>query len=363
MGLIQDTKDLLQRSSESDYNSIPFTYLPRVSEKVPGIMQGTYYLLGAYSSVGKTNIGDDTFLFSVYDWVLQHPHVKVKWFYESFEINKNIKMVKGASRKVFLDTGLRLDVQYLLNRKAKYRCSQEHLDLARKALDYMEPMEDMLQINDEPLNPEGVRKRIYDYCTHPSTAKVLWETYEDEYGKQKKRIISYQRRDPNEYVIGMLDHASLTSVDSGSSLKQTIDKMSSNYVWLRNIFGITPVVIQQVGTDSINREARQAEDIIPGPETFADSKYAYRDANVVFTVAAPHMFEMGKFKKYQVTKAFRYLQCIKNRDGDCPFGVGLYMDGGVNKIYELPIPDDLTSEDYERMARWNWTPNWHGKLF
>ena len=188
MGIIQETLELIRENQNKEFNSIPFRSAC-LEENLNGINQGTYFLCGGYSGSGKTTLADDLFLFSVFDWLKKFNFGKQRatWFYYSFEINKHIKMAKAASRRIFHQHGLQMNVNYILSRGLKNRISDEDYALVKTNLEYYEEMEDFLHIYDEPTNPYQIKNDVYKFCTDPSFANVEYETFEAE-GKEKQRI-------------------------------------------------------------------------------------------------------------------------------------------------------------------------------
>ena len=64
----------------------------RLVQFIPGIQQGTYYLIGGETGSGKTAFTDDAFLYNPYDWYkASDTGIKLKVFYWSLEIDKEIK--------------------------------------------------------------------------------------------------------------------------------------------------------------------------------------------------------------------------------------------------------------------------------
>lgn len=353
MGLIQETLDLIKSNQEQEFNSIPFRF-SSLEDSLNGINHGTYHLVGGYSGSGKTTFADDLFLFSAYDWIQKNPNVEATWFYYSFEINKHIKLAKAASRRIYHTTGLQLNVNYLLSRGIKNRISDEHYKLVIDNLNYYEGLEDALHIIDEPTNGYQVWEDVYNFCTNPNFADVTYEEVKTKEGKTKKRIVSYKRKKPNHFVFVMIDHASL--IDSGGQkLKDAMDKLSTHLVYFRNKFNVIPVVIQQVKTEAINRSAQLANKIDIGPDDFSDSSYLYRDCNICLTLIAPFMFDMQKYRGYEVNKNFRYVKVIKSRDGNTYFGKGMYLNGIAGTVEELPTANDLTAQDYKDIETFNYT--------
>lgn len=137
--------------------------------------------------------------------------------------------------------------------------------------------------------------------------------------------------------------------------------MSADLVYLRNKFDVIPIVVQQVGTEAINRTSQLNRMIDIGPEDFSDTKYIYRDCNVCLTLVAPFMFDgIREYRQYEVSKAFRYLKCIKNRDGNTYFGKGMYLNGISGTAEELPDAKLLSAQDYDDIKNFRYN---HTNIF
>ena len=115
--------------------------------------------------------------------------------------------------------------------------------------------------------------------------------------------------------------------------------MSQYLVNLRNNFGLTPIVIQQLAFDSENDERHKTGRLTPTLKDFGDSKYTTRDANVIMTLFSPYRYSLERFQGYDVTKlgnSFRNLEILENRE---------QID--LAKHYEqMPKPSLLAIEEF-----------------
>jgi len=174
----------------------------RMVEYIPGIQQGTYYLTGGETGTGKTAFIDNCFVYNPVDWIIANKDktdIKVKVIYYSLEITKEIKITKAICRKIFIDTGLLLDVNYVLSRGMN-RCSQEHYDIVTSYKDYFYNLEDHITIIDKNDNPTGIWHNILDY----SKQNGVWTEFD------KQGI--YTPHDSNLYTIIVIDHIGLLAL-------------------------------------------------------------------------------------------------------------------------------------------------------
>ena len=71
----------------------------------------------------------------------------------------------------------------------------------------------------------------------------------------------------------------LLSLERSFTLKENLDKMSEYAVRLRNLFGLTPIFLQQYNQslNSVDRQKFKGVDISPQQNDFKDSSNPYQD--------------------------------------------------------------------------------------
>ena len=311
----------------------------RLVEYIPGTQRGTYYLIGGETGSGKTAFTDDAFLYNPYDWYMSNPDIKsgmkLKVFYWSLEIDKTIKMTKAICRKLFLDYGITHDINYVLSR-GKNRVSDEIFKLVMSCKEHFEEMEDVLSIIDSNQNPTGINKFMLD---HARTNGELKYKMVNNGGGDIKIFDKYVPNHSNEYTIMIVDHISLMKREQGNNIKANIDKMSEYFIALRNNFGYTPVVVQQLNRSNTATDRFKMDMVEPKLSDFKDSGNTQQDANVIMSLFAPHRHELEGFRGYDITKLkdrFRSVGVLKNRDGPSDVRVGLQFVGEVGYFQEIP---------------------------
>jgi replicative DNA helicase len=314
----------------------------RLVDYIPGTQRGTYYLIGGETGSGKTAFTDDAFLYNPYDWYMSNPDIKsgmkLKVFYWSLEIDKTIKMTKAICRKLFLDYGITHDINYVLSR-GKNRVSDEIFKLVMSCKEHFEEMEDVLTIIDSNQNPTGINKFMLDYARANGELKYKMV---NNGGGDIKIFDKYVPSHSNEYTIMVVDHISLMKREQGNNIKANIDKMSEYFIALRNNFGYTPVVVQQLNRSNTATDRFKMDMVEPKLSDFKDSGNTQQDANVIMSLFAPHRHELEGFRGYDITKLkdrFRSVGVLKNRDGPSDVRVGLQFVGEVGYFQEIPKAD------------------------
>lgn len=163
------------------------------------------------------------------------------------------------------------------------------------------------------------------------------------------RFDKYIPNNPKRYWLVFIDHIALMMEERGFNTKQNIDKMSQYLVNLRNNFGLTPIVIQQLAFDSENDERHKTGRLTPTLKDFGDSKYTTRDANVIMALFSPYRYNLERFQGYDITRlgnSFRSLEILENRDGEPNVNLGLNFIGPCGTFRELKKSNEMQDTQY-----------------
>lgn len=309
-----------------------------INKYVHGIHPGRYYLIGADSGVGKTTFADFAFVLNAVETAKKTGR-KLHIFYYSFEISKVEKMAKWVAAYVFRKNNIRLSSEYIMGRIASMQVSVEHDKMIMEAWNYVEEeiMPYIIFIED-PVHPTYIFQTLIDnhfdkigYVTRDAV------TEQQKQDGKKGRIIGYRKRPGHEedMTLILVDHVALTASEKGLNTKETIDRLSSYMVQMRNLFGAVVVMIQQFNSDlqTFNRnmqlKSKGASIILPQKLDFGDSKYTYRDADVVIGLVSPYQFsledffgvDISFFKNYYIAAVL-----MKNRYGPANKMISYLMD-------------------------------------
>lgn len=360
MLLIDRVLERIERNSTKEHNCIPFTdILPRLSDKIPGIEQGMYYIVSGISGSGKTQLTDHVFVFTPFDFVERNKSIKLKIFYYSMEIDPESKMLQWVSRRLFTDYGIRTG-KNILDSKGKFRADNSIKLAARESRDYLARLEDKITFYNGSVNPQGVINDIENYAKMNGKVFKRKETFRqhESDGTMVNREVEvfdhYEPNNPDEYVFIILDHIGLLNEERLMSKKQTIEKLSSYLVKAKNRYRYIPVVIQQQAAEKEDVEHFKASKMEPSKDGLGESKLTYNDCDIAMGIFQPQKHDIKVYKGYQVIEMqdnYRSLSIFKNRFGESNVNVGMYFDGGVNYFRELPKADAMNTAMYEAIKK------------
>lgn len=334
----QQIQQIIDKGKEGRNKGLPHGF-DRLVKYIPGIQQSTYYLCGAESGVGKSAFINNSFCFNPIDWYLSNKDktdIKLKIHYYSFEISKEMMLSKAVCRKIWIDYGILLDVNYILSR-GKFKISQEHYELVSKTLDYFDEIEDILQISDLTTNPTGIFHKELKYAAE--NGKGINSEY---YFTQEE----YVPNNDNLYTLIILDHCSLIKKERGFSTKELIDKTSEYLIILRNKCKFTPIVIQQLNRSNSSADRFKLDRIEPQLSDFKDTGNTIQDCNICISLFSPKRYELKTHRGYNIEKLdSRYVSMgiLKNRDGESDKVIGLNFVGEVGFFQEMEKAKEFES--------------------
>ena len=342
----EDLKREVQAGLDGRNNGIPMGF-DRLNKYI-GIRKGMYTLIGGLTGSGKTSFVDDAYVLNPFDWFISQKDsgVKLKIIYRSMERSRTYKFAKWVSRKIFLDHDIIIPVSKLLGWTDKM--SHDEHDLFLMYEDYMDSMKDVITIIDGPENPIGIAKQLKDHALANGVVEEV-----DQYNKK------YIPNNENEITIVIVDHIGLLKPTKDyPTKKQSIDKMSDELRYARDMYGYTPVIVSQFNRDISNPIRIKNGDVEPQLEDFAESSQTQNDADVVlalfdpmrYKVADPSGYDLNKLRDEFGAKYFRSLRLIKNSYGEDDVRIGLGFLGHVGMFKELPRKKDMTDSIYESIT-------------
>jgi energy-coupling factor transporter ATP-binding protein EcfA2 len=316
--------------------------MPALEQFVPNLQKKHYYLIGGNTGSGKTTLMKDKFFLTPFEHVMHlqqtdnERNIDVEGLYFSFEIDTESLIAGSIARRIYLDTKeaghpLSLNVNYIMSR-GKHRISQEHYDLVRSYDKYWEFFEDKVTFYDTSMTVPSINAAINDLAAR--NGKV--------FKTQDGHFLQYIPDNPNKYLVVYIDHLALTELSRGKSLVETMEELSHSIVKARNAYHMTFIVIQQLNMDLFDPVRVKIGRLGPMLSDFGDSKKISRDAEVVLALHNPAMFAQASYSGYdiqQLRSKFRSVEILKNRYGELDKKLGVFFNGEVGILKELPAPN------------------------
>ena len=333
--------------------------LQRLNNVLFGIHQSRYYLIGADSGVGKTTFTNFVFVLEAIREVINNPRPMMIHYY-SFEIAEEELIAKWVvyAVKVMFETDLHMD--YILGRIRDMPMTEEHSNMVNEGIDFVAGLLKYMRIQDAVKNPTAIFNEMIAYAdtigrVHRKTISEVKKIAGKPKTVTSSFITGYTPNNDDELTLIVIDHVALATPEQGKTTKDTIDLLSKYMVFLRNRFRFSPVLIQQFNTElqSVERRKFRAAALAPQRMDFGDSKYTYRDADIVFGLLNPSFFDIEEFYGYSILPSetddtqYYYLGeffvmafVMKNRYGQTNLQIPLFMNGMTGVFYDLPSPDN-----------------------
>lgn len=367
---LQEIQKNYERKLDGKLNAIPFGF-ERFDEVFPGIMQGVVYAVTAATGVSKSQITKNLFVQRPYNFLLNNPDcglsLKIFWF--GLEESKEEFTLSMISNKLYHDTGKLIDTNELLSRKSGV-LSEDILSLlnTKEYKDYYERFEKSIEVVDFEYNTYGIYKKIREYAIAngkfyvkdkevTSQIKNKKHIYVAEDGTEYNYFTDYKANNPDEYVIIVVDHASIVEQSKDeSTLHEAMSRLISRY--LRKIcakkFNYIPVIVHQQVMDGDDENKFKGAKVTPSLAKLGDNKLVSRDYMVVFGVFAPDRYQIPEFAGYDITNLrdrYRNLMILKNRLGRSNYSTSLAFYGECNQFYELPKSNEMNNKLYDKVRK------------
>jgi len=238
-----------------------------------GVQRKCYTLIGGQSGTYKTTLLDFIFLNAIQD--ARAKNIPIDVFYYSFEIDKLSKQCNWLSQLVYNTYGKVIPPEKIKGLGGN-KMTPDEVEMVNSLIPELEELFASINFVFDITNPTGIYNDIFKHCS--KLGDFTYSPYTDEAGNEKKRIESFKFRE-DRYVLVGVDHIVLSKKERGYTTKENIDKLSEYMLSLRNIFGISPFLIQQfnMGMSAVDRQKFKGVDLSPAQSDFKDSTNPYQD--------------------------------------------------------------------------------------
>lgn len=315
-------------------NAIPWGF-NRFETVIPGVEHGRYTIITAGTKGGKSTIADDLFMYRPIEYVLDNPKTKTDYrlLYFLLEESEEERIAKMISRRINKVRDKRISPVSLYSKFENFILSDTIIDFIEQDREYYESMLSKVTFIDRSFSATSILSKV------------------DEFALQYGDMVDgrYVKRDPNLYLVVIVDHVSLLLGDK----YKAIGELSNGLVEKRNTYGISPVVIQQQAKSGESLDSIKQNRIHATVDNLADNKQTANDANYVLGITNPWVHEHMRgtnslYKGYRMQDFkdnVRFLEIIRSRHGGMGSILPLFFDGACTNVFELPRPNDEALND------------------
>lgn len=328
------------------------------------IAPNTMTTIGGITGSGKSTGAQELYIFSVLDWYLQNKgktDLKLSIIYFGMERKMFMYTSKFISRKIFQEEGINISFKKILGR-GKERLTESELKIVYK---YMEILKQWQE--DETLicfegskNPTGISKFVEEFAKKHGE---IIPRQNDVLGSK-----SYKSKYKNHLVLLITDHAGLLKSEKVDGVKkQNIDKFSDTMRDARDLYGFSPVIVQQLNRSVMDVNRLKLSDTLPKLSDFAETSQTSHDSDVVLALYDPYAvlpsdttrdfagYELSKLKDEKGAKFYRTLHILKNSFDSNGITIPLAFNPYYGIFKEMPKKaNEMTSADYENITNGNY---------
>lgn len=332
--------------------SLPMGF-PRLEQHMC-ICKGMYFLIAGFTGSAKSTLLESAFILNPYEWWEKYQGMtktKLKILYYSMERGKDYKILKWTLRKIFLDTGIFIDIRSCEGKRNFPSLTKKEHDLIAQYKPYIDGMLDsgIIEIFEFPTNPMAIKKAVDDYAKTVGKIEKISEF---------KSV--YVPNDPNLVTLVIKDHISLLLPETRGGIrygskKEIIDLASSDDRKFRDFYGFTIVNVCQLNRDIANPMRIKAGNVSVQLEDIKDSGNTSEDADIVlglfdparYKVPDPAGYDLAQLRDQYGNKFYRYTEILKNTYSADGIGIGLSLHPQLGIFSEMPRRDKITMQDYQ----------------
>lgn len=328
-------KNQIERGKKGLNTGIPFKNFTTLSNHIKNIQQGRYDLIFAGTGVGKSAFLNSTYVYGAIDFLQQNPGYihDLEIIYYSLEINPEHQIAKHIASLMWEEYGILTTKDEIL--------SVGNLEIPKKVEELLPLYETrMSEIQSKyikfrsVLNPDFFLKDILTYAAKRGTL------LKDNNGE----VVGYIPNNPALITEIIIDHIGLIHLGSYGSLKEAIDKVSKDLVFIRKVLNFTPVPVSQINRSAEGMNRRDDDNWLPMLADIKNTGNMSEDAQTIIGLASPYYYGIDNFRGFDITRykdRYRVAKICKNRDGSTNLLADFLFIGEYGGYYQLPKAEDL----------------------
>jgi len=330
-------------------NGIPFP-IPSMRRYIPSIERSSYFLITGASKSGKSQLSNFVFIYNCILYAHDNPDkLTVKFIMFPLEEGSQMTVCRFMAYILYTKYNIRISPSDLMSSNPEKPLQQNILDILesdefKKLLEYFTSCIQFEEAN----TSVGIDVVVRNYARN--NGKIIYgdETFMDEDGHEKHKIIGYEPNNPKEYTFIYIDHANLLSpTKDEKSILNAITNLSKNLVRYYRVYKYIDVLVQQQNDQETGSlEAVKSDNILPTKAGLKDCKATAQDCTCMLGICNPGYFQNINIKfGYDLLrlkrKYLRICNIIFQRFGEAEIIAPLYFDGAVNYYTPMPKPDDM----------------------
>lgn len=320
------------------------------------------FLLEDFTVVHNSSAAQDLIL-NTLDWYFDNKtdDLKLSIIYFGMERKLYMYSAKWVSRMIFLKEGILIPVKKILGRRRLNgqidNLTSTELELVERYAKVFEDWEkdDVFICKEGTHNPTGLKIFIDKFAE--KHGKIGEREKDDVLGKK-----TYEPNHSNHIVLVVTDYVGVLDAekDENGQKKLRLDKFSWIMRRARDLYGFSPINIQQLSRAVNDYTRLKLNDVKPKLSDIADTSELARDADVVIAIFEPWRYlpqdttvdllgyNLTNLRDQNGYKYYRSLHILKSSfDGDgITIGAAFHPMTGILKAMPKK-PHEMTDADYK----------------
>lgn len=340
--------------------------------QITNIGKGEYYgfslngdglfLLEDFTVVHNSSAAQDLIL-NTLDWYYdnQSEDLKLSIIYFGMERKLYMYSAKWVSRMIFLKEKTLIPVKKILGRRRLNGNIDKLTNIEYQLVDKYAQIFEKWEENDTFICKEGTH--------NPTGLKIFIDEFAKKHGiltERKEGDVlgkkSYEPNHPNHIVLIVTDYVGVLDAekDENGQKKLRLDKFSWIMRRARDLYGFSPVNIQQLSRAVSDYTRLKLNDLKPKISDIADTSELGRDADVILAIFEPHRYvtqdtqkdllgyDLMRLRDKYGYKYYRSIHILKSSfDGDgISVGAAFHPMTGILKAMPS-LPDNMTNAEYD----------------
>lgn len=313
------------------------TGIEKLDKYIGGIQRGVYTLIFGLSGAGKSAVA----LYMIYRTLRDNPEKDIKYIYFSLEMSSELLLAKLMCLYMYEEFGVIISYTELMSWEEIL--SDEKYEYIQKSRAWLSEISEKLLIFDKALTAKSFYRTVKGLLSE-------WGTFTKSADGRREL---YQKDNPDQYVIVVVDHVGLCVPETGSSKKQEIDTISQYAVGLRERCQVSFFMLQQENRNSSNMDRRKMDMTECSSEDLKDTGNTYNDCEICIGVYHPLKHKLKTHRGYPIIcdssadfkglrDRYRSLCLIKNRLGVSDRLIPVNFIGEIGYYRNLPKPEEIS---------------------
>ena len=357
MNLYESLMSEVEKGLQGKNVTIPFL-LGGLDREID-ISKNMMITIGGATGSAKSTFVSEQFILNTLEWYFKQTGTKIKLsiIYFGMERKQYMQTAKWISRFIYMEEGVEISPKKIIGR-SKETLTERELELVKRYAERLKEWEkdDTLICFEGSHNPTGISIWLDEFARRHGTVLERPE------GTLTHR--TYVPNHENHIVLIITDHLGILAPEKVLGVKkQNIDKFSESMRTARDLYGFSPIIVQQLNRSISDVNRLKMGDTLPKLSDFADTSSTSHDSDAVLALFDPWRvlgndatrdvcgYDLTKLRDKKGKKYYRTIHILKNSCGSDGITIPCAFHPVYGIMKQMPAPaENMQDTDYEKIV-------------